>query len=152
MDALRNNRENYRRNAFGQKKKKPRLTLTVANRPSNNWVLVGSAIQLLNNWGQVPWECCPTDYKLTAVTTNTLPQRVFSGDVNQPLPRFSRVGQVKILSPFLEHSRRKISAFKPFSQYFAIGSDTASCKDYEEYEFVELLSEENQNYQLMYTL
>ena len=49
-----------------------------ANRPSNNWALVGSAIQLLNNWGQVPWECCPSDCKLTAVTTNTLPQRVFS--------------------------------------------------------------------------
>ena len=35
-------------------------------------------------------------------------------------------------------------AFKPFLQYFAAGSDTASCQDYEEYEFVECLSEEAQ--------
>ena len=35
-------------------------------------------------------------------------------------------------------------AFKPFLQYFAIGSDTASCQDYEEYEFVDCLSEETQ--------
>ena len=51
---------------------------------------------------------------------------------------------MKILSPFREQSQRMISAFKPFLQYFAIGSDAASCPDYEEYEFVELLSEENQ--------
>ena len=35
-------------------------------------------------------------------------------------------------------------AFKPFFQYFATGSGTASCQDYEEYEFVECLSEETQ--------
>ena len=35
-----------------------------------------------------------------------------------------------------------MSAFKPFMQYFARGSDTASRKDYEKYEFVERLSEE----------
>ena len=35
-----------------------------------------------------------------------------------------------------------MSAFKPFLQYFATGSETASYKDYEEYEFVERLSEE----------
>ena len=34
-----------------------------------------------------------------------------------------------------------MSAFKPFLHYFATGSDTASCKDYERYEFVERLSE-----------
>ena len=34
--------------------------------------------------------------------------------------------------------------FKPFLQYFAIESDTASCQDYEEYELVECLSEETQ--------
>ena len=27
-----------------------------------------------------------------------------------------------------------MSAFKPFLQYFATGSDTASCQDYEDYE------------------
>ena len=37
-----------------------------------------------------------------------------------------------------------MSAFKLFLQYFATGSDTASCQDYEEYEFVNCLSEETQ--------
>ena len=37
-----------------------------------------------------------------------------------------------------------MSAFKPFLQHFAAGSGTASCQDYEEYEFVECLSEETQ--------
>ena len=31
-----------------------------------------------------------------------------------------------------------MSAFQPFLQYFAAGSDTASCQDYEEKEFVEV--------------
>ena len=35
-----------------------------------------------------------------------------------------------------------MSAFQPFLRYFALGSDTASCQDYEEYEFVWCLSEE----------
>ena len=35
-------------------------------------------------------------------------------------------------------------AFQPFMEYFAIGSDTASCQDYEEYEFVECFSEKTQ--------
>ena len=34
--------------------------------------------------------------------------------------------------------------FKPFLQYFATGTDTASCQDYKEYEFVEPLPEETQ--------
>ena len=34
-----------------------------------------------------------------------------------------------------------MSAFQPFLQYFAAGSDTASCQDYEEKEFVECFSE-----------
>ena len=33
---------------------------------------------------------------------------------------------------------------KSFLQYFATGAGTASCQDYEEYEFVECLSEETQ--------
>ena len=37
-----------------------------------------------------------------------------------------------------------MSAFKSFLQYFATGSDTASCEDFEEYEFLERLSEETQ--------
>ena len=82
------------------------------------------------------------------VTTNTRRQRFFPSvqtcglvDVNQPW--FSRVGQEKFLSPFLEHSGN-MPAFKPFLQYFGTGSDTASCQYYEEYEFVECLSEETQ--------
>ena len=35
-------------------------------------------------------------------------------------------------------------AFKLFLQYFATGSDTSLCKDYEEYEFVECLLEETE--------
>ena len=37
-----------------------------------------------------------------------------------------------------------MSAFKPFLQYFAKGSDTTSCQDYEVYEFVECVSEKTQ--------
>ena len=37
-----------------------------------------------------------------------------------------------------------MSAFKPFLHYFATWSDTASSQDYEEYEFVEFVSEGNQ--------
>ena len=37
-----------------------------------------------------------------------------------------------------------MSACPPFLQYFAAGSDTASCQDYEEKEFVECFSEETQ--------
>ena len=54
---------------------------------------------------------CDFPRNFTAVTTSTRPQRFFSSvqtcglvDVNQPLPRFSRFGQEKILSLFLEHS------------------------------------------------
>ena len=43
----------------------------------------------------------------------------------------------------LEHSEENVSV-KLFLQYFATGSDTASCQDYEEYEFVECLSKETQ--------
>ena len=53
----------------------------------------------------------------------------------------STVGQEKNFSPFLEHSK-KILAFKQFLQYFATGSDTSSCQDYEECD--ECLSEETQ--------
>ena len=37
-----------------------------------------------------------------------------------------------------------MSAFQPFLQQFAAASDTASCQDYEEKEFVECFSEETQ--------
>ena len=91
---------------------------------------------------------------VTAVTTNTRPQRFFSSaqtcglvDVNQPLPYgFNALAKrrfMKILSRF-SSTRRNMPAFKPFLQYFATGFDTASCQDYEENEFVECLSEEIQ--------
>ena len=37
-----------------------------------------------------------------------------------------------------------MSAFQSFLQYFAAGSDIASCQDYEEKEFVECFSKETQ--------
>ena len=38
----------------------------------------------------------------------------------------------------------KCRCLKPFLQYFAKGSDTASCQDYKEYEVVDYLLEETQ--------
>ena len=46
--------------------------------------------------------------------------------------------------PHFSSTRRNMLVFKPFLQYFATGTDTASCQDYEEYEFVEPLPEEIQ--------
>ena len=46
--------------------------------------------------------------------------------------------------PRFSSTRRKMSTFKSFLQYFATGPDTASCQDYEGYEFVECLLEETQ--------
>ena len=37
-----------------------------------------------------------------------------------------------------------MSGFKLVLEYFATGSETASCQDYEEYEFVQCLSEDAQ--------
>ena len=41
---------------------------------------------------------------------------------------------------------------KLFLQYFATGSDTNSCQDYKEYEFVECLSQEIQIVNLISTV
>ena len=57
---------------------------------------------------------------------------------------FSCVGLEKILSPFLEHSEEYVGVSAPFLQYFAAGSSTTSCRDYQEKEFVECFSEETQ--------
>ena len=46
--------------------------------------------------------------------------------------------------PRFSSTWRNMSAFKPFLQYFATGPDSDSCQDYEEYEFVECLSEKTQ--------
>ena len=86
----------------------------------------------------------------TAVTTNTRPQRVFLlfkpafwwTSINR-YHGFSLVGLEKILSPFLEHSEEYVGV-SAVLQYFAARSDTASCQDYKEKEFVECFSEETQ--------
>ena len=87
----------------------------------------------------------------TAVTTNTRPQRdVFFGSNLRFGGRQSTVTMVfHALAQrrfFLHFSsiRKNMSAFQPVLQYFATGSDTASCQDYEEYEFVECFSDETQ--------
>ena len=53
--------------------------------------------------------------------------------------------------PCFSSTRRNMSAFKPFCNIL-LQDDTASCQDYEEYEFVECLSWGNSNYRLTYTL
>ena len=65
-------------------------------------------------------------------------------DVN-PLPRLLRAGQEKIPSPFLERSEEHVGVEVVFAIFcHCTGSDTASCEDFEEYEFLERLSEETQ--------
>ena len=45
-----------------------------------------------------------------------------------------------------------MSAFQPFLQYFAAGSDTASCQEYEEKEFVECFSEKTQIIDILHSV
>ena len=88
-----------------------------------------------------------TQLLFTAVTINTRPQGVFSlvqtcrlVEVNQPLPWFHPLVKRRFFSRF-SSTWRKMSVFKPCLQYyFATGSDTASCQDFEEYEFMECVS------------
>ena len=104
------------------------------------------------------YECAPIYVRLpikrnpmTAVTTNTLPQRVFSSvqtcglvDASQPLTMvFTRRPREDSfpVSRVLGGKCRRLSCFCKFNCY---RSDTTSCQDYEEYEFVECLSEETQ--------
>ena len=54
--------------------------------------------------------------------------------------------------PVFLSTERKILVFKLFLQYFATGSDTTSCQDYKEYEFVECLSQEIQIVNLISTV
>ena len=100
------------------------------------------------------YECAPIYVRLpikrnpmTAVTTNKRPQRFFSSGSNLRFGgRQSTVTMVfhalaqSRLSPRFSSTRKN----KSFLQYFATGSGTASYQDYEEYEFVEWLSEETQ--------
>ena len=84
---------------------------------------------------------------MTAVTTNKRPQRFFSSGSNLRFGGrqstvtmgFHALAQSR-LSPRFSSTRKN----KSFLQYFATGSGTASYQDYEEYEFVECLSEETQ--------
>ena len=84
---------------------------------------------------------------MTAVTTNKRPQRFFSSGSNLRFGGrqstvtmgFHALAQSR-LSPRFSSTRKN----KSFLQYFATGSGTASYQDYEEYEFVEWLSEETQ--------
>ena len=92
-----------------------------------------------------------TNHAITlAVTTNRRPQRFFlrfkpavwwtSINLYHGFHAFSN----RTFFPRFSSTRRNMPAFKPFLQYFATCSDTASCQDYEEYEIVECLSEEIQ--------
>ena len=84
---------------------------------------------------------------MTAVTTNKRPQRFFSSGSNLRFGGrqstvtmgFHALAQSR-LSPRFSSTRKN----KSFLQYFATGSGTASYQDFEEYEFVECLSEETQ--------
>ena len=96
---------------------------------------------------------------LTAVITNMRLQRVFFFGSNLWFGgRQSTVTMVfthwprKESFPVFLSTERKMLAFKPFLQYFATGSDTTSCQDYKEYEFVECLSEETQIVDLISTV
>ena len=76
---------------------------------------------------------------MTAVTTNTRPPPRFGGRQSTVTMVFHALAQSRLFPRF--SSTRKN---KSFLQYFATGSGTASCQDYEEYEFVECLLEETQ--------
>ena len=92
---------------------------------------------------------------MTGVTTNKCPQRFFSSGSNLRFGGrqstvtmgFHALAQSR-LSPRFSSTRKN----KSFLQYFATGSGTTSCQDYEEYEFVECLSEETQIIDLLLTL
>ena len=51
---------------------------------------------------------------------------------------FHTLAKRRLFPPFLS-TRRNMLAFKPFLQYLATRSDTASSQNYEEYKFVECL-------------
>ena len=80
---------------------------------------------------------------IAAVTTNTRPQRFFPSGSNLRFGGrqstvtmvFHALAQSRFF-PRFSSTRKNMPAFKPFLQYFATGSGTASCQDYEEYEFI----------------
>ena len=81
---------------------------------------------------------------ITAVITNTRPQRVFSSvqtcvlvDVNQPLPWFFTLGLEKIPSPFLEHSEEYVGVSAVVALFCYRIWHRFMSRLREEYEFVE---------------
>ena len=83
---------------------------------------------------------------ITAVITNTRPQRVFSSvqtcvlvDVNQPLPWFFTLGLEKIPSPFLEHSEEYVGVSAVVALFCYSIWHRFMSRLREEYEFVECL-------------
>jgi len=89
--------------------------------------------------------------KFTAVTTNRCPQTFFFLRFKPAVCWMSinRYHSFHTLAkgrffPRFSSTWRNTLAFKPFLQYFATWSDTTSCLDYEEYEFVECLLDETQ--------
>ena len=92
----------------------------------------------LNVW--IPVSFC--NQCLTVVTPYTSPEGFFFYSDLRFSGGQSTVGQEKNFFPLSRAFRTKILAFKQFLQYFATGSDTSSCQDYEECD--ECLSEETQ--------
>ena len=97
--------------------------------------------------GTVSHSCQASTYLFTAVTINARPQRFFSfgffgrqSTVTMVFTRCPRENSFSV-SRALGGTFRP---FQPFLQYFATRSDAGSCQDYEEYEFVECLSEKTQ--------
>ena len=94
----------------------------------------------------------------SVVTTNTRPERFFSSGSNLRFGGhqstvtmvFHSLAQSRFF-PHFSSTRKNMLVFKPFLQYFATGSGIALCQDYEEYKFVECLSEEL-NYRLTHTV
>ena len=81
---------------------------------------------------------------ITAVITNTRPQRVFSSvqtcvlvDVNQPLPWFFTLGLERIPSPFLEHSEEYVGVSAIVALFCYRIWHRFMSRLREEYEFVE---------------
>ena len=106
------------------------------------------SVKFIFRIGTETHSCQASTHLFTAVTTNTRPQRFFSliqtcglVDINQPLPWFFTRWPREDSFPVSRALRGTCRPFKPFLQYFATGPDTGSCQDYEEYEFVDCLSE-----------
>ena len=70
-------------------------------------------------------------------------------DVNQPVSMVFKRWPREDSFPVSRAPGGSFRRLSRFLQYFATGSDTALCQNYEEYEFVECLSEETQMIDLL---